>query len=42
MKAVLLIFSPNVRISPPLGKMHLNMERDVRKGQRAKISEDSW
>ena len=35
-KAVLSIFSPIVRISPPLGQMCLNVERDVRKGHRAK------
>ena len=42
MKAVLSIFSPIVRLSPPLGQMRPNMERDVRKGHRAKICEDSW
>ena len=36
MKAVLSIFSPIVRISPPLGQMCLDMERDVRRGHRAK------
>ena len=36
MKAVLLIFSPIVHISPPLSQMCLNMERDVRKGHRTK------
>ena len=36
MKAVLSI----VRISPPRGQMGPNMERDVRKGHRAKICED--
>ena len=40
-KAVLSIFLPVVRISPPLGQMCPNMERDVRKGHRAKICEDS-
>ena len=35
-KAVLSIFSPIVRISPPLGQMCLDMERDVRRGHRAK------
>ena len=41
MKAVLSIFSPIVHISPPLGQMCPNMERDVRKGHGAKISKDS-
>ena len=40
-KAVSSIFSPIVRISPPLGQMCPNMERDVRKGHRAKLSEHS-
>ena len=34
-KVVLPIFSPIVRISPPLGQC---TERDVRKGQRATLS----
>ena len=36
-----LIFETIVRISLPLGQMCPNMERDVRKGHRAKICEDS-
>ena len=31
MKAVLSIFSPVIHISPPLGQMCPNMERDVEK-----------
>ena len=37
-KAVLSIFSPVVRISPPHGQMCPNMERDVRKGHCAKYA----
>ena len=40
-RAVLSIFSPVVRISPPLGQKCPNMERDVRKAHRANICEDS-
>ena len=35
-KAVLSMFSPIVRISPPLSQMCPDMEHDVRKGHRAK------
>ena len=38
MKAVLSIFSPIIRISPPLSQMCPNMERDIRKGHRTSLS----
>ena len=41
MKAVLSMFSPIVRISPPLSQMCPDMEHDVRKGHRAKKSRHS-